>query len=124
MYTISKEFHFSASHVLHKLPGNHPCSRLHGHNYIVIAEFASEMLNETGFVIDYRDLEPIKKWLDDNFDHKNLNDQIPFNPTAENLARFLYHEFVRFSFHDLPHKPTLSAIIVKETEKTTARYEP
>ena len=35
MYIISKEYHFSASHQLHDLPEDHPCHRLHGHNYVV-----------------------------------------------------------------------------------------
>jgi 6-pyruvoyltetrahydropterin/6-carboxytetrahydropterin synthase len=35
MYTITKQFSFSASHVLDHLPEGHPCARrLHGHNYI------------------------------------------------------------------------------------------
>ena len=35
MYTIAKTFYFSASHVIGGLPPEHPCSRLHGHNYEV-----------------------------------------------------------------------------------------
>jgi 6-pyruvoyl-tetrahydropterin synthase len=34
-YTISKEFAFSAAHHLNGLPPSHPCSRVHGHNYVV-----------------------------------------------------------------------------------------
>jgi 6-pyruvoyltetrahydropterin/6-carboxytetrahydropterin synthase len=33
MYTISKEFNFSASHQLLGLIKDHPCGRIHGHNY-------------------------------------------------------------------------------------------
>ncbi len=35
MYTIAKRFTFSASHVIGGLPEEHPCARLHGHNYEV-----------------------------------------------------------------------------------------
>jgi 6-pyruvoyltetrahydropterin/6-carboxytetrahydropterin synthase len=35
MYTIAKRFAFSASHVIGGLPTDHPCARLHGHNYEV-----------------------------------------------------------------------------------------
>jgi P-type Ca2+ transporter type 2C len=35
MYTIAKRFAFSASHVIGGLPADHPCARLHGHNYEV-----------------------------------------------------------------------------------------
>jgi len=115
MYTISKEFHFSASHQLFGLPVDHPCTRLHGHNYIVIVELTSVNLSKIGFVKDYRELEPIKKFIDENLDHRHLNDVLQFNPTAENIAKFFFKKFKK----DFPQ---LSAIIVKETEKTAARY--
>ena len=35
MYTIAKQFTFSASHQLDHLPEDHQCARLHGHNYVV-----------------------------------------------------------------------------------------
>ena len=48
MNTISKEFHFSASHQLFGLKEGHPCGRLHGHNYIVKI-FLSGEPNKDGF---------------------------------------------------------------------------
>ena len=117
MYTISKEFHFSASHTLAHLPMTHPCSRTHGHNYIVIAEFNSNQLNHVGFVIDYRQLESIKEYINGKLDHQDLNEVLDFNPTAENIAKYLFNAF-RHTF------PQLAAITVKETPKTAARYTP
>ncbi|MFI6697695.1 6-pyruvoyl trahydropterin synthase family protein [Streptomyces sp. NPDC050509] len=51
---ISKEFHFSASHQLDGLPEDHPCGRLHGHNYVVALELSAptDGLDTTGFVRD------------------------------------------------------------------------
>jgi 6-pyruvoyltetrahydropterin/6-carboxytetrahydropterin synthase len=118
MYTISKEFQFSASHVLHNLPGNHPCSRLHGHNYKVIFKFESIKLNNVGFVIDYRELDLIKKIIDENYDHRHLNDMIlDINPTAENLAKHFF-KLMRIHFSQL------CEVTVQETDKTLARYTP
>jgi 6-pyruvoyltetrahydropterin/6-carboxytetrahydropterin synthase len=76
MFTITKEFHFSASHVLDRLPGWHPCARMHGHNYVVVVELsaAPEDLTEAGFVRDYRDLDAFKKWIDATLDHQHLNE--------------------------------------------------
>lgn len=76
MLTITKEFHFSASHVLDTLPGWHPCARMHGHNYVVVLELSAprESLTATGFVRDYRDLDAFKKWMDDSLDHRHLNE--------------------------------------------------
>lgn len=118
MYKISKEFSFSASHTLTGLPDCHPCTRLHGHNYVVTIHLKSEQLNETGFVIDYHELKPIKEYIDNHLDHRHLNDIMsPLNSSAENLAKMLYDIFK-------PNFPQLYAVEVSETPKTTALYQP
>ena len=123
MFTISKEFSFCASHTLMGLPEEHPCSRLHGHNYTVIVEFQSSTLDEVGFILDYREMDPIKVYIDRMLDHKHLNDVYKLiNPTAELLAEYLFHVFQ--SIFEVPHRSQLSAVTVKETPKTMARYEP
>lgn len=117
MFTIKKQFHFSASHYLNDLPEDHPCSRIHGHNYIVTVELQSATLTGAGFVVDYRYLANIKEWLDSHFDHRHLNDSMEGNPTAENIAKHLFLTFKQLH-------PLLSAVEVSETDKTSARYEP
>ena len=118
MYIISKEFSFSAAHQLHGLPETHPCSRLHGHNYIVKVHLKSEQLSETGFVRDYNELEIVKKYIDEVLDHRNLNDiMAPLNSSAENLAKLILDKFK-------DEIPELYAIEVCETPKTSAIYEP
>jgi 6-pyruvoyltetrahydropterin/6-carboxytetrahydropterin synthase len=116
MYIISKEFHFSASHVLNGLPDIHPCSRLHGHNYIITVFLKSEHLNSNGFVKDYRELDIIKKYIDEVLDHRHLNDQIPANPTAENIAKHIYNMARSYC-------PEVYKVSVSETPKTNATYE-
>lgn len=117
MFTIRKQFGFSASHRLNGLPKNHPCSRLHGHNYTVEFTLKSETLNEVGFVVDYRELDSIKKWIDEQIDHRDINTVFPkMNPTAENIAKMLFEVF-RLEF------PQLVSVTVKETDKTSATYE-
>lgn len=117
MFRISKTFSFSASHILEGLPPEHPCGRLHGHNYSVTFILQGKTLNSVGFLRDYRELTQCKEWLDKAFDHQHLNDMIRFNPTAELLAKYIFEIW----------KPTifeLVAVSVQETEKTTATYEP
>lgn len=121
MYSIAKEFTFSASHQLLNLPEEHQCARLHGHNYTVIVELLSVRLDEVGFVIDYGELDFIKKYIDDNLDHKHLNDVLGFNPTAEKMAKFLYEQF-EIMFNEIGYKDVLSKVSVKETDKTIASY--
>lgn len=116
MYKISKQFSFSASHILEGLSPDHPCTRLHGHNYVVTVHLRSETLDEKGFVRDYRELDVVKVYIDEHLDHRHLNDVFDFNPTAENIARRLYDLFVK----DIPQ---IYAVEVSETPKTTAIYE-
>lgn len=117
MYTIKKDFMFSASHVLNCLAEGHPCSRMHGHNYQVTVELKSDKLNEAGFVVDYRELSGIKDWIDGVLDHKHLNDVLPIQPSAENLAHYLFQVWKKAY-------PLLVSVTVSETPKTSARYEP
>jgi 6-pyruvoyltetrahydropterin/6-carboxytetrahydropterin synthase len=115
MFTISKQFEFSAAHVLSGLPAEHQCGRMHGHNYTVEVELQSEGLDTRGFVQDFGELIYIKGWLDDIFDHRTINDVVSFNPTAENLAFYIY-EKMQVVF------PLISAVTVCETPKTKATY--
>lgn len=121
MFMISKEFHFSASHVLDRLPAWHQCARMHGHNYVVVLELSAraEDLTEAGFVRDYRDLDPFKKWLDETLDHRHLNEAMgaSVSPSAENLAKWIFDSWVE-------RVPELAAVRVSETPRTWAVYRP
>ena len=117
MYEITKEFKFSAGHFLNGLPDTHQCSRQHGHNYLVEICLRSDRLNEVGFIVDYGDLADFKQIIDSQYDHRNLNDFLDFNPTAENLAQ----KFFAIAL-DLPWGNNLSSITVKETDGTSAVY--
>jgi len=117
MFIISKEFHFSASHILNGLRDQHPCARMHGHNYIVTIYLRNESLDNAGFVTDYNDLDPIKNYIDQELDHRHLNDVFPdINPSAELIAQRIYTIFK-------PQFPALFKIEVSETPKTKASYE-
>lgn len=117
MYRISKQFSFSASHVLDMLGEGHPCARMHGHNYEITVHLKATELDEYGFVKDYKALQIVKTYIDETLDHRHLNDIIPGHPTSENIAKFLYDRFVK----DIPE---LYAVEVSETPKTSAIYEP
>lgn len=120
MYTITKAFAFSASHVLIGLPEGHQCGRLHGHNYVVELVLASPDLDERGFVFDYGELAPVRRWIDETLDHRHLNDVMgETSSTAENLARMIYWKGRSL----LPDAP-LVAVRVSETPKTWAEYRP
>lgn len=118
MYTITKSYHFSASHQLKHLPADHPCARLHGHNYVVEIVLENEILNADGFVRDYRQLDDLKSYIDEMFDHRHLNDVLgDDNVTAEKIARHFY-DWAKSRW------PEVCAVRVSETPKTMAEYRP
>jgi 6-pyruvoyltetrahydropterin/6-carboxytetrahydropterin synthase len=117
LYTISKRFTFSASHIIDGLPEGHQCSRLHGHNYVVEVVLAAEQLDAVGFVVDYGELKPLKQVIDSELDHRHLNDVLPGATTAEAIARFLFDR-ARALW------PQTVAVRVSETPTTWAEYRP
>jgi 6-pyruvoyltetrahydropterin/6-carboxytetrahydropterin synthase len=118
-WTISKDFAFSASHQLHGLRDDHPCGRLHGHNYIIRISLVRDTVNSHGFVFDYGDLAPFGKWVDGTLDHRHLNDVLDMQPSAENMAR-LFAGTLRLMVA-LP-KDVQVKVAVSETPKTWAEW--
>jgi 6-pyruvoyltetrahydropterin/6-carboxytetrahydropterin synthase len=85
MYGIKKTFEISAAHKL-ELDYESKCTNLHGHNWIVTVYLRAEKLNKHGMIMDFTE---IKQKISNKLDHKILNDELPFNPTAENLAHYI-----------------------------------
>jgi len=63
----------------------------------LIASVTGDIDPETGYVIDIKVLKDmIKAEVEDAFDHKNLNEQVPefkdLNPTAENISVVIWNK--------------------------------
>lgn len=85
MYKVCKTLEISAAHCL-SLHYPSKCANLHGHNWIIKVWCASEELNEDGMVVDFA---RIKELIHGRLDHAYLNDVLSFNPTAENIAKWI-----------------------------------
>ena len=83
MYYVSKRMEIAGSHSL-KLSYESKCKNLHGHNWIINVYCKAKKLNKDGMVYDFKH---IKEKIHGKLDHQNLNELLPFNPTAENIAR-------------------------------------
>lgn len=108
MYYVEKTFSISASHKLN-LNYKSKCKETHGHNWRIKVYCKSEMLNQNDMVIDFAE---IKHLIADKIDHKDLNKQLDFNPTAENLACWI-----------VGNVPYCYKAKVQESEGSIAIYE-
>lgn len=105
--TVHRRAHFNAAHRLYRKDWdfdkneevfgkcNNP--HYHGHNYELVASVTGEIDPETGYVMDVKILKDlIKSEVEDAFDHKNLNEQVPefesLNPTAENISVVIWNK--------------------------------
>lgn len=84
LYYLKKTLEISGAH---RLDLDYPskCTSLHGHNWTITVYCNSETLDRNGMIIDFSE---IKRRIADPLDHKILNEVLPCNPTAENLARW------------------------------------
>lgn len=123
MFIISKIFKFEAAHNLLGLPAGHKCATKHGHSYSVTVFLKNPALNSYGFVFDYNDFDFFKNFIDKNLDHQDLNEVLNIQPTAENIAKYLFEWIANYFKQSGFDASLLSAVEVKETEKTCARYE-
>lgn len=102
---ITRREHFNAAHRLHnrewsdeknkEVFGKCNNPNFHGHNYEMEVTVIGEVQEETGYVVDTKQLSYlIKKEVLNRFDHKNLNlDVLEFeslNPTTENIVKVIY----------------------------------
>ena len=84
MYYIKKTIEISGAHQL-ELDYPSKCTSLRGHNWTITVYCKSEELDRNGMIIDFSE---IKRLIADPLDHQVLNNVLPDNPTAENLARW------------------------------------
>lgn len=108
MYYVVKRLEIAGSHFL-KLSYQSKCENLHGHNWIITIHCRAKELNKDGMVIDFKH---IKDKIHGYLDHGNFNDLLPFNPTAENIARWVTEQI-----------PECYKTSVQESEGNIAIYE-
>ena len=84
MYYLTKTIEISGAHRL-SLDYESKCTELHGHNWTITVHCRARELDRNGMIVDFAE---IKRRIADPLDHHVLNDVLPCNPTAENLARW------------------------------------
>jgi 6-pyruvoyltetrahydropterin/6-carboxytetrahydropterin synthase len=115
-FELKQQFQIEAARFLPRLPTNHPCSRMHGHSFVILLTLQGNLDPEVGWVRDYHEISQTMSPLLKMMDHKVLN-EVPGleNPTSENLCRFIYE-------HMKPQITELKSVTVKETSLTECTY--
>ena len=108
MFIVKKRMEIAGAHRLN-LNYESKCANLHGHNWIMTVWCKSKTLDDNGMVMDFTH---IKREVQDKLDHKFLNDVVPFNPTAENIAKWVCDQI-----------PNCYRVSVQESEGNVATYE-
>lgn len=125
----------------HRVYGHeNKCAHLHGHNYRFYFTVEAASLDHIGRVVDFSVIKStLCQWLEDTYDHKFLlweNDPllsdllrldpsgvvaVPFNPTAENLAKHLVEVIAPQVLEGTGC--VLVKCKIEETRKCSATYE-
>lgn len=130
--TVCRKAHFNAAHRLHRKDWsdekneavfgkcNNP--NFHGHNYELTVAVTGEVDAETGYVMDMKVLSDIiEKEVEEPFDHKNLNLDVPefanLIPTAEHIAYVIWHKLRKVVSTELDIEVTLY-----ETPRNFVKY--
>ncbi len=124
MYEISVEETFAAAHNLRGYKGK--CEELHGHNYKVRVTLAGNELDATGLLCDFVHVKQAIQAVIRLLDHKYLNELPPFdtvNPSAENIARYIYDETTK-QLQPPSNGAGIASIQVWETDAASATYRP
>ncbi len=121
MYRIKIAGSFSAAHFLRNYKGK--CENLHGHNWKVFVEMEGSRLDDAGLLIDFGIVKQELKSVLESLDHKLINEDVEFfkahNPSAENIARYVYEMMKGPVSH--PHAK-MRSVTVYETENNSCTY--
>src|SRR6202034_1638703 len=123
MYEVTVESGFSSGHYLRNYHGR--CENPHGHNYKVRVTLIGKELDQTGLLLDFKQLKQVMRPVIDRIDHQMLNDLEPFteiNPSAENLARYFYDQ-TSAQLQDMTSgRVRVKNCTIWETDTTSAIY--
>ena len=119
-FELNKDINFSAAHFIPNEKAG-VCSRVHGHTYFANVTIGGNELDETGFLVNFRDIKSI---INDTFDHRLMNDLEAFQntpPSTENVAKLIF-EKIEAHLDTLSHGPKVLQVHLRETPTSYVLY--
>lgn len=92
-YRIGKQFEFQATHTSNGVPD--------GSGFVVEATLTAIELSEPGFVVDFGELAPLKRYLDQSLDHRNLDDVLGVGNTSDAQLAAHLEDWCRANLHEV-----------------------
>lgn len=106
---LERDYRFEAAHWLPRVAEDHKCRRMHGHSYHVTVAVVGEPDADSGWLLDFADIDAVVLPEVGQLDHRVLNDIDGLdNPTSERLAAWLWRRLA-------PGLPGLAEVTVSET---------
>lgn len=119
-FELNKDINFSAAHFIPNEKAG-VCSRVHGHTYFANVTIGGNELDETGFLVNFRDIKSI---INDTFDHRLMNDLEAFQgtpPSTESVAKLIF-EKIEAHLDTLSHGPKVLQVYLRETPTSYVLY--
>ena len=114
---VYKIFNIESARSLPNLPDGHPCRNIHGHSFKIKITVKGAINEETGFVMDFSEIDSAFSPIFKMIDHAYLNELDGLtNPSSENLCKWIWVKLI-------DSLPNLKRIEIKETESTGCIYE-
>lgn len=116
-FELRQQFRIEAARFLPKLPKEHPCSRTHGHSFLITLVMNAPLNTQLGWVRDYHEIEHLwNECIRAHLDHRLLNDVEGLkNPTSEYISKWIFDKISKLI-------PEITQVIVSETPNTECRY--
>ena len=130
---ITRRLHFSAAHRLarpewsddrnSRVFGDCANANWHGHNYDLEVTVSGPVDEETGYVMDLKDLKDlVNRRVVDDLDHRNLNLDVPWLegviPSTENLVVRMWERIAPL----IPPPAKLDRLVLWETPRHWVEY--
>jgi 6-pyruvoyltetrahydropterin/6-carboxytetrahydropterin synthase len=120
MYELRIITQFAAAHQLRNYRGK--CEKLHGHNWRIEVFIEGEKLNDTGLLIDFKEVKDATHRILEELDHSFLNELSQFkdqNPSSENIAAYIFRK-VSNELNDTNIK--VSKVTAWESDSASSSY--